>query len=383
MYTINQNTDGSTTSGFTGVIYEPDPLMYSLTDITAQTPANYPANGSASLYRICARSITSRLIANDLTNQGSVFAASLGNSSYLSGQSSTEAAQPVATFTNTQLLPTSTQLTAIPGSYSGKAKDGCYAIHRNAGTFKYFNADTCYAQFLGSGTPGSAVNPLPLGSVGSGQPGGDPTHPWWNCDDWDMVCVMFTGLDPKATIDITIHSVYEMIPEIGSKLTSLCRVPNMDVASMEVIKRLHHEFGQFYPADFNDWGTLWQGAKNFFADNKDLIGTLAGAVPMAGGALSAIVKAIPTESKSQRRQNAISLQQEADENALLRRAQLLNAENMFIGNSTNSGPKNRRTKAGIKPKIAMQPDVKSCPACNKKFATRKAMLEHFSEAHVK
>jgi len=384
LFSVNNYTDGTSSSGAGGVFFEPDPLMLSLVDPTLQTPVNAPANGSASLYRICARSITTRLIANDLTNQGSVFAASLGNSSYLSGQSSTEFSQPIATFTNTQLLPTSGAITTIPGSYSGKAKDGCYAVHRNAGTFKYFNADTSYAQFLGSGSPGSAINPLPLGSYQFGSIGGDATHPWWNCDDWDMICTLYTGLDPKATIDITVHNVYEMIPEVGSKITSLCRVPNMDVSSMEVIKRLHHEFGQFYPADFNDWGTLWQGAKNFFADNKDLIGSLAGAVPMAGGALQALVKAMPVESKTQRKQNALALQQRSDEDATLRRAQLLNAENMFMGNSTNSGPKQRRTKAGSNVKSLFPPaEVKSCPACKKKFQTRKAMLEHFSEAHTK
>jgi hypothetical protein len=273
----NYYTDGTNDTLEIGYS-DDDPLMNQIAWYGGSGPITTSTAGSR--YRINAKSLTFKLDASALNNQGMFYGGSIGNSVAPTGQATEGTpAISVSSWINRQIFPTTAQLTNVPGSLTINARDGIYGVHRNQGTFNYYSADPAVIDYQDLPVPGNVIG-------------------WSPCLDWDMLVFKAHNLSPLASVHVTTHTVYEIIPEVGSILTSLVKDPMVEPQALEILRRLHIEFGQFFPSDFNDWGTLWNGAKDFFANNKDLIGTMAGAIPVAGNALSAIIKAVPTNQQT-------------------------------------------------------------------------------------
>jgi len=287
-------------------LYETDPL---LSQVVA---ANVP---SAVKYRTVASSVTTHLDATALTNSGTVYASQVNNSyvpgielmtNGVSGKGYSSFFWRGAQFGLTALIDPS-YLTTRPGSISWDATDGCYAVQRNDGLFDWARADNCNLQ-----------SPGVVGAL-TGVFTGD-TY-WEPCIDQNISVVLYDNIDPSAIVVAKFIRSYEILPETGSILQGLTMRSPTDMAAMALYKTMAQQVGTLYPADFNDWGTLWQGVKNLWAKIKTPVVAGLNFVPGFGGVLSKMASAIPTQTSKEKAKAEAKLKRTAEEDRLIRESQ--------------------------------------------------------------
>jgi len=285
--------------------YDTDPLLSQVVAV---------GTSSGVKYRTVASSITAHLDATALTNCGTVYASQVNNS-YVPGiEPLTNATADKgfasyywrgATFNETGLSDPSF-LTTRAGSVSWDATDGLYAVQRNDGSFNWARADNCNLQA-----------PTATGKAGLFSPN---TY-WEPCIDQNITVAIFDNIDPAALVVVKSIRCYEIVPETGSILQGLAMRSPTDMAAMALYKTMVGQVGTLYPADFNDWGTLWQGIKNLWAKIKTPVVAGLNFVPGVGGVLSKMASAIPTQTSKEKAKAEAKLKRTAEEDRLIRESQ--------------------------------------------------------------
>jgi hypothetical protein len=152
------------------------------------------------------------------------------------------------------------------------------------------------------------------------------------------------NLNQNASVICKAITCYEIQPEIGSIIQDVVSVSAVDMASLAVYKSACANFGAFYPADFNDWGTLWQGIKDFFAKAKPFISKAANFIPGVGPLISTFIEGIPTQTKESRKANMKAQADKAERAAKIEAAALKNAERILSAGKTKGGPQKQKQK---------------------------------------
>jgi len=236
-------------------------------------------------YRLGAASITTQLDASALNNQGTAFVMSQQNpwklqtaktNQFLTVGPWADVVAPYYTWSCKTLGDIDSQtIMARPGTKTRPAREGDYTPLRNREeTFKWMDCEVAWLQ-----SPTSLYElPYPLTAPVPG---------------WDMVIQRFEGLHPTAGLVIKYIACWEIQPDIGSPLQSFIRATPVDHAAMALAKAFVRSFDGSFPADYNDWATLWNGVKaTWNAIRKPLTSAVA-AIPGYGPALSAAVGMLP------------------------------------------------------------------------------------------
>jgi len=326
-------------------------------------------NNSGTKYRVTAKSITAHLDANATSNQGTVYAATIGNS--YRGAIGTGADTTIdlsrSSFwwkgANLEALSDPSLISTMPGAVTWDATDGIYAINHNDGGFQWARADLAYVQFIsGGGTVNSWNINAPM---------------WEPCLDWDVNCVVFDNLHADAKIVLKVITDYEIIPEVGSIYQGETHKSATDMSTLALIKGANDQFGHFYPADFNDWGTLWQSTKDFFGKAKPLLSKAANYIPGVGPVVSKVIDAIPVQSAASREAATRKLAEQAERAAMLENAAVKQAE-AILKNKSNVKP----SSAPYQGKAWTSPQGRAkCAICSKLFKDPAAVQRHVQAKH--
>jgi len=349
--------DGVNASNGTGII-EYDELPEGSPVLNAALSSE----SAGTTYRITAKSITIDQDATATTNKGTVYAADVRNSwarstGTLTGGTNAAYATYHWRGLSTAYLAAPSVLSTMPGAVTWKASQGMYMISRNEGSFQWARADRAYVQTpTGAGTNGSKIE----------------STVWEPCMDWSIPVVVFTNLDASAQYPYKLITCYEIIPELGSILQDSSSISATNLPAVVLYKTLSRKFGQFYPADFNDWGTLWENVKRVFRVTRPLIAGAASMIPGAGPLFAAAINAIPVESKEKQqaaqRKQAEDVQRSAStESAVLRVAARQLADNKTPGQPVAVVPR-RTIKFVTKPRAKL---VKTTQATKDKKKKKK------------
>jgi len=210
-------------------------------------------------------------------------------------------------------------ISAKAGSVSWKAVDGVYAVSRNDGHFDWARANNSNVQSPSfNALSGCLVAP----------------YAWEPCLDWSVPVVVFENINQKASVVVKAITCYEIQPELGSQIQDLASVSAVDMSAIAMYKAACGQFGCFYPADFNDWGTLWQGVKEFFSHAKAPLMSVAGMIPGVGPILSGIINQIPTQTKKSRENALKAAKEKAEREAKIEAAKLKEAEAILSRGTT-------------------------------------------------
>lgn len=244
---------------------------------------------SGTRYRITAKSATIDQDASATTNKGTVYGADVRNSYCRGNTGLTGGTDPsYATYywrgQNMAAVATPSVLSTMPGAVSWKASQGMYMVSRNTGSFEWARADLAYVQ-----------DPTLAGTFG----GVNAASAWEPCLDWSVPVCIFDNLDVSSAYPTKIITCYEIIPEISSILQDGATLSATNPTAISVYKSVSDRFGQFYPADFNDWGTLWNSVKSLFATAKPFLSGAARFVPGIGPVLSTVIDSIPVSKEKQ------------------------------------------------------------------------------------
>jgi len=292
---------------------------------------------SATCYRITAKSVTLNLDATALTNSGTVYAVDVDNSYARSAEALTggTTGSGYASFcwrgqTLQNMVPDS--ISAKSGAVSWRAVDGLYAVSRNEGNFEWARANNANVQ-----SPASSGLAGPL------------TTAWEPALDWSVPTMVVDNLNQNASIICKAITCYEIQPEIGSIIQDVVSISAVDMAALAVYKSACANFGAFYPADFNDWGTLWQGIKDFFARAKPFISKAANFIPGVGPLISTFIDGIPAQTKESRKAAMKAQTDKAERAAKIEAAALKNAERILSAGKTKGGPQKKKIQNAGQP----------------------------------
>lgn len=358
-----QKGDGSGVAVQAVVLIDTTPLL-----------VNVLADGnSATLYRMTASSYTAQLDANATNNQGYVYAVDVGNSytritgpltggDGMKSQWAWKGAVSASTTAGATCLTNINNITAKSGNVNWRAVDGMYGIQRNEGEFLWHRADDCDAQSpQGAGTAGLRL----------------VLNNWEPCTDWTVGTFVADNIASDANVPIKFIRCFEIKPELGSLLSNIAEVSATDMPAINLYKTLSQQFGTHYPADFNDWGTLWQGVKNFFGSAKPLLSKAAQFIPTVGPVVSGMIDAIPVQTKASREAAMAKNKAKAEARATLEAAKLKDAQKTLSegkvaprdkmrGNSGGGGAKPNKGKGA------------SCPFCKRGFANMDQVKKHLA-----
>jgi len=351
MYMKFTKGDGSGYSIASSSIIESEPMVTSLTT----------ADSGGTHYRITASSFTANLDATALTNCGTIHATSVGNSLVrvtgpLAGGDPAKAQFYWKGLPTWDPVPTAPSLASVatlstkPGYTTWRMVDGLYAVQRNQGLFEFARADQADVQTPNQ--PGSNAGRIPI-----------PT--WEPCLDWDCHAAIFDNIDLGATVNVKFIRCYEIIPEAGSIAQGFANASATDMPSVNMYKTLSGQFGMLYPADFNDWGTLWQGVKNFFGKAKPILSKAASFIPGVGGVVSKMIDQIPVQTAEAREKAMAELKEKAEAKAKIDAAALRNAEEVLArGKAAPRRDKVSLPASKVSTKVGKK---KPCPYCGKLF----------------
>lgn len=332
---------------------------------------------SASMYRMTASSFTAQLDANATNNQGYVYAVEVGNSytritgpltggDAMRAQYAWKGAVGATTNNASTALTQVDNIVAKAGNVNWRAVDGMYGIQRNEGNFLWHRADDCDIQSpQGAGTAGQrfAVNN------------------WEPCTDWTIGTFVADNIALEANVPIKFIRCFEIKPELGSILSNIAEVSATDLPALNVYKTLTAQFGAFYPADFNDWGTLWQGVKNFFSSAKPLISKAAQFIPTVGPVISGMIDAIPVQTKAARESAMATNKARAEARATIEAANLKNAQKVLSEGKLATRPKPfKATTAVVDGNVKFSNGGKGvkCPFCKRGFANMDQVKKHIA-----
>jgi hypothetical protein len=284
---------------------------------------------SATTYRITAKSVTLNMDANATTNNGTIYAVDVDNSYARTSETLTSGVtgSGYASFCwRGQTLPNMSpdSISAKSGSVAWRAVDGIYAVSRNEGEFVWARANNANVQ-----SPANSGIAGPL------------TTAWEPALDWSVPVIVVDNLNQNASVICKAITCYEIQPEIGSIIQDVASVSAVDMAALAVYKSACANFGAFYPADFNDWGTLWQGIKDFFAKAKPYIAKAANFIPGVGPLISTFIDGIPAQTKESRQAAMKQQRDKAERAALIEAAALKNAERVLAVGKVQGGPKRK------------------------------------------
>jgi len=364
-YCYFQKGDGTGLALVTTIISDTSPLL-----INCLADPN-----SASLYRMTASSYTAQLDANATNNQGYMYAVDVGNSytritGPLTGGDITKSqwawkgAISASITLGVTALTQVDNMTAKAGNVNWRAVDGMYGIQRNEGNFLWHRADDCDLQApTGAGTSGQRV----------------AANTWEPCCDWSVGSFVADNISVDANVPIKFIRCFEMKPELGSLLQNIAEVSATDLPALNVYKTLSQQFGTHYPADFNDWGTLWQGVKNFFSSAKPLISKAAQFIPSVGPVISGMIDSIPVQTKAARESAMASNKAKAEARATIEAATLKNAQKVLSEGKLATRPKPQRATTAVvdgNTKYSNKGRGVQCPFCKRGFANMDQVKKH-------
>lgn len=362
-YAFYQKGDGSGTGLVSVNIRDTTPLLTScLSD-----------DNSATLYRMTASSYTAQLDANATNNQGYVYAVDVGNSytritgpltdgDGMKSQWAWKGAIGATTNASLTALTKVDNITAKSGNVNWRAIDGMYGIQRNEGEFLWHRADECDIQ-----------NPLGAGTAGNRLTGRN----WEPCTDWSVGVFVADNIALTANVPIKFIRCFEIKPELGSLLSNIAEVSATDIPALNLHKTLTQQFGTHYPADFNDWGTLWQGVKNFFSSAKPMLSKAAQFIPTIGPVVSGMIDAIPVQTKASREAAMAKNKARAEARATVEAANLKNAQKVLSEGklATREKPRGNATTGGG---AKSNGKGAQCPFCKRGFANMDQVKKHLA-----
>jgi len=352
---------------------------YHVAEGSPQLNAGLSSAQSGTRYRVTAKSVTVTQDANSVSNNGTMYAADVRNSyargnTGLIGCTSADRATYYWRGLSFASIAEPTILSTMPGAVSWPASQGVYAVSRNTGAFDWARADSAYVQ-----------DPLFAGTFGGGN---NADTNWEPCLDWSVPAMTFMNLSSGAQYPVKFITCYEIIPELSSIFQDNATLSATNLAALSLYKTASEQFQQFYPADFNDWGTLWNGVKSFFSSAKPLLSGAAKFIPGAGPVISSMIDLIPV-SKDQKMERARQQTEEATQRATTEAAINRNAARVLSdGKASRSAIQPMNSWKPQKTKLANMPTKSNptykgfaCGMCHKPFPNEQAMLSHRMAKH--
>lgn len=256
----------------------------------------------ASQFRYTKRGVTCHLIADDLTNRGSVTAAqwfARPQPEVFGSRVTTEFDLPKGKFPFHHIARIGFAWSLLVGdlspvkitatderAYQGLARDGCYMpIYRSGSTFDFqpysrrnvflhsltddtFNYETVPANPSTDG--GISISLAPLIRV--------LDH------SQNIGVIWFRGISSRATVRIKGRYALQAVVEPGSPWAADSSIgPRRDDVALATALTIQNDLAQAYPAHFNDWGWLGGVVKN-----------LISRIPLVGGVASNLFEPLGT-----------------------------------------------------------------------------------------
>lgn len=250
----------------------------------------------ASQFRYTKRGITCHLIADDLTNRGSVTAAQwfckpqpeVFGTRHASN-STTEAYITECGFAWSIMTGeiTPTKLTAADErAYQGLAKEGCYMpVYRSGSDFTYqpYSQRVVFIHTTSDNADNPEVPPLNGTSSGGLVRAGMLIRKTIDHSQ-NIGVVWFRGVSSKATVRIKGRYSIQAVVEPGSPWAAdSCIGPKRDDVALTTALTIQNDVAQAYPAHYNDWG--WLG---------NVIKGLISKIPVIGGVASNLFEPLGT-----------------------------------------------------------------------------------------
>lgn len=290
---LSDNTVSANGPIFNNTWYDP----LAAADAVSAAVAKFSA--SFERYRMTHYGVTVYLDAPALSNQGSIVAAqyqaaplSLSNPTYVDSV----CAHPAIRWQQRD-TPDFTTCMQLPNAYTGLAKDGCYmplkmdsnhAVWRDVREVVYeatdwARRDTGVVDELTT----TYVVPGTAGSLGAGlYPGlkrlyyASASNAW--VGQFHMLpaientgVIAWKGLDPKATLRFVHRVGFECQCQPGTSFAPFLRMaPGHDEAAVDSYFAIARELKDAYPAEYNDFGKLWDVIKGAAKRVSPLIETL-------------------------------------------------------------------------------------------------------------
>lgn len=181
-------------------------------------------------------------------------------------------------------------ISSRPGSVVRQAREGTYDALRNDGRFDWAGTDGAWYN-----TPTSTTTP---DALAADLPHLHPTP------DWDYLILRYENLHPYAAVILKMMVGYEFQTDLGSPLQSFMRLTPQDESAMRLVRALGGQFPGGWPADYNDWGTIWNAVKRTWNTLQPAIAGATALIPEVGPGLSALIGAMPKLSVNEQQQGA-------------------------------------------------------------------------------
>lgn len=201
--------------------------------------------------------------------------------------------------------------TNMPNAYIGKSMEGCYMPlimtescqkwHGQHDSCSYLGKISASPNSVGWTLAASATDQWPFyGLATSGEAAGNGNTYMGSVtsrlgsDIWGLICAR--NLDPTTSFTIIFRAGYEIQAQPGTLLSPQLHVsPQYDPDAIANYYRIRREMKDAYPADFNDWGKIWNVIKSIgrvVLPGVAMMGPIGAGVAAAAGGVGSVVDMI-------------------------------------------------------------------------------------------
>lgn len=211
--------------------------------------------------------------------------------------------------------PSYEMLHQMPNAYAGMALDGCYLpLKLDASHAEWHDQQDFVADISNWAGSGATLDY----NVSGGVTTIGPYAPWLQATFADglwsnpkhlmplqsnLATIAFAGLSLNATIRVVYRVGIEAMAQPGTSMAPFMKMaPGFDALAVDTYFRIARELKDAYPAEYNDWGKLWNVIKSVASKVAPvalpLMGPFGPVVKAAAGAVAPMIdKAIEKREK--------------------------------------------------------------------------------------